>query len=76
MRPPTVVEAEVVPDRGAGLGNAGIGPQVDLLVFDGPPEALDEDVVAPLPSMLILISWLASTLMKSVEVNWLPWTPF
>ena len=27
---------------------------------------------APLPSMLILISRAASTLMKSVDVNWLP----
>jgi hypothetical protein len=26
--------------------------------------------------MLILISRAPSTLMKSVEVNWLPWTPF
>src|SRR5690606_10363674 len=25
----------------------GIGPQVDFLVFDSPPEALDEDVVTP-----------------------------
>lgn len=26
--------------------HAGIGPQVDLLIFDGPPEAFDEVVVA------------------------------
>jgi len=26
--------------------------------------------------MLIWILRLARTLMKSVEVNWLPWTPF
>jgi hypothetical protein len=31
---------------------------------------------APWPSMLILISRLARTLKNSVEVNWLPWTPF
>jgi hypothetical protein len=29
---------------------------------------------APFPSILILISRLASTLMNSAEVNWLPWT--
>ena len=44
-----VVEADVAPDRGAGLGHAGIGPQVGLLVFDGPPEPLDEDVIPPSP---------------------------
>jgi hypothetical protein len=36
-------------DPGPGLGHAYIGPQVDFLVFDGLPEALDEDVVAPGP---------------------------
>ncbi len=45
--------------------------EADLLVFDSPPEALNQDVErqAPLPSMLILISRAASTLMKSVEVT-------
>ena len=42
-----VVESEIAADPGAGLRDAGVGPQVDLFVFDGPPEALDEDVVAP-----------------------------
>ena len=42
-----IVEADVASDRGAGLGHAGIGPQVDFFVFDGPPQTLDEDVVAP-----------------------------
>ena len=32
---------------GAGLGDAGAGPQVDFLVFDGLPQALHEDVVTP-----------------------------
>jgi hypothetical protein len=34
--------------------------------------AVNETRQAPLPSMLILISRAASTLMKSVDVNWLP----
>src|SRR5690606_9045046 len=34
-------------DPGAGFGSAGIGAQVDLFVFDGSPQALDEDIVAP-----------------------------
>ena len=43
----TIVEAELSPDRGTGLGDAGVGSQVDLLVFDGPPEALNQDIVPP-----------------------------
>jgi hypothetical protein len=47
--PPAVVGAEISPDRSPGLRYAGEGPQVKLLVFDGPPEAFDEDVAAPSP---------------------------
>src|SRR5260370_301462 len=42
-----VVEAEVAPDRGSGIGHRVIGAQIDLLVFDGSPEPLDENVVTP-----------------------------
>lgn len=41
------VKGQVSADRSAGLGHAGIGAQVDLLVFHRFPKALDEDVVAP-----------------------------
>jgi hypothetical protein len=60
--------------RGVGFRDTCVGVQVNLFVFDDPPQVLYEDVVAPrpLPSMLILISLLARTLMKSVDVNWLP----
>jgi hypothetical protein len=44
-----VAEAEMAADPGADLRHAGIGVQMDLLVFDGAPEALDEDVVSPGP---------------------------
>ena len=77
MGPRAVVEAEAAPDRGPSLEDAGMGPQVDLLVLHGPPEALDEDVVAaraPLPSMLMAISPAISTLMNSVLVNCEPWS--
>src|SRR5690554_7019170 len=47
MRAAAVVEAKVSLDSGASFRDAGIGPQVDFLVFDGPPQTLDEDVVAP-----------------------------
>ena len=47
MRSAAVVEVEVAADRGAGLADAVVGAQIDLLVFDAAPQPLDEDVVAP-----------------------------
>ena len=49
MRAAGVVEDDVAPDGGTGLRDAGMGPQVDLLVFDRPPQAFDEDVAPPSP---------------------------
>jgi len=40
-----VVEGQIPANPGPGLGHAGIGPQVDFLVLDAPPQTLDEDVV-------------------------------
>lgn len=39
MRPPFV---QMQTDRGARLGHAGVGAQIDLLVCDGFPDALDD----------------------------------
>lgn len=50
MRPPSVVEGQVFADRGSGVRYGVIGAQVHLLVFDRPPEPLDEDIVAQCPS--------------------------
>src|ERR687893_804226 len=47
MRTPSVVEGEIAADRVPRLGHAGIGAEVDFLVLDRPPEALNEDVVVP-----------------------------
>ena len=47
MRSPRVVEVQISGEARAGLRDAVIGMQVDLLVFDRPPETFDEDVVAP-----------------------------
>ena len=47
-----VAEAKIPANRGPGFRDAGVGPQVDLLVFDGPPQALDEDIVPPGPLAL------------------------
>ena len=35
-----------------GLGHRGVGLETDLLVFDGTPEPLDEDIVAPCTSAI------------------------
>src|SRR5207245_3978001 len=40
-----VVEAEPGADASLRLGDAGIGVEVDLLVFEAAPQPLDEDVV-------------------------------
>jgi hypothetical protein len=48
MRPPDVIEAvDVSADRGPRLRHVGVGPQIYLLVFDCPPQALDKDIVPP-----------------------------
>ncbi len=38
---------DISTDGGPCLLDTGVGPQVHLLVFDRPPQALDEDVVSP-----------------------------
>lgn len=47
MRAMAIVEVEIPVDRYPGIGDAGVGVQIHLLVFDRFPDALDEDVVAP-----------------------------
>jgi len=47
VRPDGVVELQVAGDGSSGLVDRGVGVQVDLLVLDRLPDALDKDVVAP-----------------------------
>src|SRR5215470_15799816 len=47
MRSAAIIEVEVAVDRGAGVADAVVGSQIDLLVFDAAPQPLDKDVVAP-----------------------------
>lgn len=47
MGSPGIIEIQVSPDGFAGIADRVVGFEVDLLVFHRPPEALDEDVVAP-----------------------------
>ena len=49
MRATGIVEGQIPANPGAGLRHAGVCPQVDLLIFDAPPQTLDEDVIAPSP---------------------------
>src|SRR3978361_1279781 len=49
MRPTTIVEVEVAPDRCARLGRCVVSPEINLLVFDATPQPLDKDVVPPSP---------------------------
>ena len=34
-------------ERSSGVRHIGVGPQIDLLVFNRPPEPLDEHVILP-----------------------------
>ena len=47
MRAPMIVKGQIAADRAARLADAIVGFQVDLLVFDASPQALDEHVVSP-----------------------------
>ena len=44
-----IVEVEISADRAAGLADAFISSQIDLLVFDATPQPLNEHVVPPGP---------------------------
>jgi hypothetical protein len=42
-----IVKVQIAADTSASLGHCLVGVEIDLFVFDRPPEPLDEDVVAP-----------------------------
>ena len=52
MRSSAVVKAEIAPDGSAGFRDAAVGVQKYLLVFNIPPQAFNENVVAPGPSAI------------------------
>ena len=74
VRAVAIVKIEIPPNRSPCLRHALVGMQVDLLVFHAAPQPFDKHVVPPgaLPSMLIAMSFLISTLVKAAPVNWLP----
>ncbi|MFT6062731.1 MAG: hypothetical protein ACJAVR_002794 [Paracoccaceae bacterium] len=54
MGPSAVAKIQIATDGAAGLWNAGVGPRVNLLIFDGPPEPLNKDAVPPGPFVIPL----------------------
>ena len=47
MRTVVIVEVEIAAQRATRLGDSVIGFEIHLFVFDGLPQPLDENVVAP-----------------------------
>ena len=65
-----IVEGKIASEPRAGLGDVVVRMQIDLLVLDGAPEPLDEDVVTPrAASMLIRIACWRKRFRKSALVN-------
>ena len=47
MRAAAIVKIEIAPERGACIRHAIVGMQINLFVFDRPPQTFDEHVVPP-----------------------------
>ena len=47
MWTPAIIKVQVAADRSAGLANAVVGIEINLLVFNAAPQPLDEHVVPP-----------------------------
>ena len=71
-----VVKVQPRPNARLGFGDRSVGVQVYVFVFQASPQPLDEDVVHA-PALAVhadLDAWAFSTPVKSVLVNWLPWS--
>ena len=66
-----IVKGQISTDADAGLRHGPVGVEINLLIFDRPPESLDETLSrhAPLPSIEMAISAFFSTVVKSTDVN-------
>jgi len=47
MGTPAIIKVQIAADRSAGLANAVVGLEINLLVFNAAPKPLDEHVVPP-----------------------------
>src|SRR6185312_14649660 len=52
MGSPPIVEVQIPTDRGPGLADRVVSPEIHLLVLDRSPEPFDEDVVPPRASAI------------------------
>ena len=52
MRPDLIVERQVLCHSLLGLMDGVIGVEIDLLIFETPPQPLDNDVVPPPPGSI------------------------
>ena len=76
MWAPAIIKAEMPADPSSGLRHAFVGVQIDLLIFDRPPEPLDKDIVPPCAATVhgdVDLGFF-STAVKSMEVNCDPWS--
>lgn len=77
MRAPAIVDLEVLRERGMRLARGLVGMQVDLLVFDAVPLALDEHVIDPVALAVCLEMCTpcgSSTSVNATAVNSVPWS--
>ena len=76
VRPQVVVEPEERVELGVGVDQRDVVLQVDLVVFDRAPEALDEEVVdgPAAASIEMRIGRSLKMPSHSALVNWLPWS--
>jgi len=60
-----IVEEEVFGQAIAGLGHRLVLMEIDLLVFDGPPETLDKDIIKD-PTATVHANWF----LYGQDVKW------
>ena len=69
VRTSAIVKFQIATDRRARLRDALVGLEVDLLILQGPPEALQEHVVA---SGTLAVHADRDAVVNASLVNWLP----
>ena len=46
MRAPLIVKSQILAKRNASFGDVVVGAQIDLLVLDATPQALDKNIIS------------------------------
>jgi hypothetical protein len=78
MKPLMVVKVKIVGQAVKGVFGRDVFTGIDLLILNGAPQSLREDVLKtrPLPSILIWTSPATSRWIYCGLVKWLPWSLF